>query len=142
MDPGVIDQAVALLFEGQWDYLSNTRRRTYPHGLDVEVFRRGALERAAKEARHPRLREHVTLFINGRYQDLPHGEFRLGDLTHRTDYSDLRWTVDWPEDLEFVRRVIPQLPADFGWLDVVALCTRQPELLGINQGRRVYGSPA
>lgn len=118
-DPGVIDDCVRLHRELGVDYVSNGRRRTYPHGLDVEVFEVGALEIAGREATDPYDREHVTPFI---YR---HPErFSLGELVQATDESHLRWTVDTPEDFDFVARVYAALypgKPDFTSDDVRAL---------------------
>jgi len=129
IEPTVIDEAVELFQKGAWDYVSNTLIRTYPIGLDVEVFSRAALERAAREADHPDLREHVTLYINGKRPHLPHGQFSLCQVTFDADFSHIRWTVDTAEDLERVRRFYAVLPETFTWLEALAAATRQPELL-------------
>lgn len=136
IDPAVVDQAVAMFLEGDWDYLSNSRVRTYPDGLDVEVFTRDALERAAREARHPQLREHVTLYINGRYKDLPCGTFRVGDMAYERDLSHLQWSVNTAEDLERVRRLFAALPEGFTWEDAVAVVEKTAEARRRRGGRR------
>lgn len=103
-DPGVIDDGVRLHRELGVDYVSNGQRRTYPHGLDMEVFRREALETAERESQDPYDHEHVTPFI---YR---HPErFSLADLVQAADESHLRWTVDTPEDYAFVERVYAAL---------------------------------
>nr|NIN65969.1 acylneuraminate cytidylyltransferase [Anaerolineae bacterium]NIN96152.1 acylneuraminate cytidylyltransferase [Anaerolineae bacterium] len=61
VDPGIVDQVVDLFLQGEWDYVSNTLApRTYPRGLDVEVFTFDALRLAWKEDSNPAWREHVT----------------------------------------------------------------------------------
>jgi hypothetical protein len=69
--------------------------------------------------------------------------FRLAVLNHFPDYGSLRWTVDTPEDLLFVRQVFSHFAGanDFTWLDVLALLEQQPELALINaavQHKTVY----
>lgn len=103
-DPGVIDDGVRLRARLGVDYVSNGRRRTYPHGLDMEVFTAEALRAAGREATDAYDREHVTPFI------YHHPErFSLADLTQERDESRLRWTVDTPEDYAFVERVYAAL---------------------------------
>ncbi len=139
IDPGVIDDAVAQFQRDGADYTSNGLKRSYPDGLDVEVFTRDALDRADREATDPFLRGHVTPYIHGRLKDrLPAGDFTRTHLVTDTDFTHLRWTVDEPEDLEFMRRVVPMLPEDFRWIDVVAALTREPALSRINGHRRPY----
>jgi spore coat polysaccharide biosynthesis protein SpsF len=131
LDPGVIDTGVTLFKAGNYDYICNDNPPTYPDGLDVEVFRRDALVRAWREARLPSEREHVTPYI----WKQP-GLFRLGRFANDTDYSKLRWTVDEPADLEFVRRVYAHFgtSTQFGMTDVLELLRQQPEILEVNAG--------
>lgn len=103
-DPEVIDACIDLLKQGGFDYASNGRRRTYPRGLDVEVFRIEALQQAARETNAPYDREHVTPWL---YR--PGAPFSQGELVQDVDESPLRWTVDLPGDFEFVRRVYETL---------------------------------
>lgn len=132
-DPGMLEQLVELhLHEGN-DYSSNVHERTYPVGLDAEVFRHELLVQAWAEARTPYEREHVTPYF---YRTGP--EFRRGALKDAVDRSALRWTVDYPEDFEFARRVYEELypshPA-FAAGDIHALLARKPEIAQINAGR-------
>lgn len=132
--PDVVDKAVERFLEGGADYVSNGLERTYPDGLDVEVFSSAALFRADVEAREPFLRQHVTPYIHGRLRDrLPCGNFKTAQITHEQDYSHLRWTLDEPDDLAFLCRLLPMLKDDYHWLDAVAVMTRDPDLFWINR---------
>lgn len=134
-DPQVIDHAVRLwLQEPTLDYVSNTLEPTYPEGLDIEVFTRAALERAWREARLPSEREHVTPYI-WKHPD----RFRVRNFRFARDLSHLRWTVDYPEDLEFARAVYERLyrPGQvFLMEDILRLLEAEPELAQINAGFR------
>jgi spore coat polysaccharide biosynthesis protein SpsF len=111
------------------DYASNTlTHRTFPRGLDTEVFSLAALRAAWTQDSNLGWREHVTPFI---YRNPE--QFRTLNVTCETDWSGLRWTVDTVEDLEFVRRVYDEFGHDrFTWREVLVLLDRQPELVGIN----------
>jgi spore coat polysaccharide biosynthesis protein SpsF len=93
--------------------------RTYPIGLDVEVCTFDALQKAWKESTETFHREHVMPYLYegvnlspvSRQLSLgvsPRG-FRTALLNHATDFGDYRWTVDTPEDLEFMRQVYSRL---------------------------------
>jgi len=101
----VIDAVVEASASGGFDYVNNTTpERTFPHGLDAEAMTAEALDAAWREASDPYEREHVTPFI---YR---HPErFRLGSVTSPDPAPQLRWTVDTPEDLAFVRYVYGEL---------------------------------
>lgn len=129
LDPAVIDKVVREFHSGGYDYVSNAHEPTYPDGLDTEVFGFRALEGAWLEAELRSEREHVTPYI------WKHAEmFRLGNVRYEPDLSALRWTVDEPEDLEFVRKVYGCLASKpfFGMSDVLALMAEHPELAALN----------
>jgi len=132
IEPEVVDRVVREFLERQpgMDYAANTLPpRTFPRGLDTEVMRFDALERAWREDEHPAWREHVTPYI---YRNP--GIFRLHGVINEVDYSHMRWTVDTPEDLAFVRRIYEHLGHDrFSWREVLAVLEQHPEWLEINQ---------
>lgn len=133
-DPAVIDAVTARLLESPGvDYASNTLQPSFPEGLDVEAFTFPVLEKAWHEAAISSEREHVTPYI---WKD-PH-RFRLVNVAHSEDLSAMRWTVDFPEDLEFVRQVYSRLFKGrvFGMAEVLALLEAEPGLRKINEGYR------
>ncbi len=105
----VIDQVIAHHAASGADYTNNTTpERTFPHGLDAEAVRPDALRAAWTEAKDPYEREHVTPFIYRRPD-----RFRLASVTRAEPRPELRWTVDYPQDLDFVRQVYDRLyPGD------------------------------
>jgi spore coat polysaccharide biosynthesis protein SpsF len=135
IDPEIIDKTILALVVSQADFACNRlpppMKRTYPIGLDVEVVRFEALERAWKEANLNNEREHVMPYL----YDEP-GRFKIEKIDHDVDYGSMRWTVDTKEDLEFVRQVYTHLKGrdDFSWLEVLDLVKSQPELTKINAG--------
>lgn len=129
-DPDVIDKLVAFYLEGKYDYASNTIEPTFPHGLDAEIFSYQALMKAWQEATLPSQKEHVTLFIDSQPE-----LFKIGVYKRSPDLSHLRWTVDEPEDFEFVSKVYEKLypgNPEFTTEDVLALLQASPELSEIN----------
>jgi len=62
--------------------------------------------------------------------------YRVALLHHTTDFGDYRWTVDTPEDLEFIRQVYNRFHGrdDFSWKDVLELVHNEPELIQLNAG--------
>jgi spore coat polysaccharide biosynthesis protein SpsF (cytidylyltransferase family) len=55
-------------------------------------------------------------------------------LNYTTDLGDYRWTVDTPEDLEFMRQVYSRFGDrdDFSWKEVLDLVHHEPALMKIN----------
>ena len=118
LDPAVCQEILNVFKLGDADYVSNVRPPTYPDGLDSEVFSFKALETAWQEATLSSDREHVTQFLWTNPL-----RFRLANVEHEIDLSALRWTVDEPDDLEFVRQVYYSLARNghsgFSYLDVL-----------------------
>lgn len=163
IDPALIDDVVSTLLQGGYDFVCNRLpppwQRTYPIGLDVEACTFQVLEKAWKEAREPQHREHAMPYfyegahfeskIKGRKSNLrpltfdleqgttPRG-FTIAQLHHPTDFGHYRWTVDTPEDLEFIRQVYNRLNGrdDFTWKEVLDLVHNEPELVQINANVR------
>ncbi len=130
IDPSVIDQVVTQLTAGV-DYASNINpKRTYPRGLDVEVFNFAALSTAWHEDREPTGREHVTPFL---YR---HPErFRIALVeSDKPEAASHRWSVDTPEDYELLRRICEHFQAvDFTWLEVLDVLAQHPEWVDLNR---------
>lgn len=130
IDPDVIDAVVAHHLVSRADITSNAYEPTFPDGLDVEVMRAAVLFEAAEKAERKFEREHVTPYIYD-----PKSHYRVIHYRAPVDLSGLRWTVDEPEDLDFVREVyaalLPQNP-DFRMHHVLQLLARRPELSELN----------
>jgi len=136
-DPQLLDEMLAEFLDSQnssepFDYYSNTLLgRTYPTGLDAEIFTMAALERAFHEATRQPEREHVTPYLHQNPQ-----LFRLGGMRAEQDNSHHRWTLDTPEDLQLIEAIYDEVyheDALFTTEEVLALFARRPELIHINQ---------
>lgn len=129
VDPSLVDDLVRSFKRGGFDYICNTDPPTYPDGLDVEVFSFKALERAWQETMRPYDREHVTPYIR------ESGSFAKQNKAYSQDLSQLRWTVDEPEDFQVVEAVFAHFHprTDFSWLEVLELQQARPELFSANR---------
>lgn len=105
-DPAVIDRVIQAHCESDADYTSNTLDRSYPDGLDVECVRTEAFNRLLGGDLTQAEREHVTLGLYTRPD-----QFVLRNVAQEPRRDALRWTVDVPEDLEFVRDIYARLYA-------------------------------
>ena len=134
IDPEVIDKVIETYSQGDYDYVTNYLRRTYPDGLDAEAISSGALARAWREAKEPRDREHVSTYI--RFSGL----FRVANVENDTDLSleNHRWVVDEPRDLDFIREVFARLWTNDattpGMQQVLDMLSEHPEVKAMNQG--------
>lgn len=132
IDPNVVDLTIKQHLKQDNDYTANCIDPTYPDGLDVEVMTYSALEKAAQNAKLPSELEHVTLYF--RNNEI---KFKIGHVRLTEDLSHLRWTVDEPEDFEFVEVVFNRLFSanpQFTMNDILQLLQNEPELKLINHG--------
>ncbi len=108
IDPFLVDEMLRIFNPINMDYLSNILPpRTYPKGLDTEIFTTLTLEDATKLTQDPQDREHVTPYI------MNHPEkFRLIPYYHKIDLSNERWTLDTQEDFEFIEKIYNALYTD------------------------------
>ena len=150
IDPSLIDNVVNTLLEDEHDFVCNRLpppyHRTYPIGLDVEACTFKVIEEAWKNAKEPQHREHAMPYlyegveltsINRQLQTgiSPRG-FNIALLHHPTDFGEYRWTVDTPEDLEFMRQIYKRFDGrdNFSWKEVLDLVHSEPQLMQINAG--------
>lgn len=128
LDWQVSGAVLARFLEGGVDYCSNLEPRSWPKGYDTEVFSRAALERANAEAREPYDREHVTPFLRAR-DDIA----RAGVICSDGDFSPWRWTLDYPEDLQFCRAVLERAGTELpGFEEIRAIVEREPDIARVN----------
>ena len=115
----------------KYEYVSNTIDRTFPRGLDTEVFNFISLEMAFIKAVNISEREHVTPYIWNNPKI-----FRLFQYKSDKDYSSLRWTLDTKEDFELINIIFKQLyfknGNNFKMDDILDLYKIYPELKKIN----------
>jgi spore coat polysaccharide biosynthesis protein SpsF len=135
IDPKIIDEVFDYYFEneGQYDYVSNLHPASFPDGNDVEIMTIDCLQKTWLEATKPLELEHTTPYI----WENPK-KFAIGNVALPTgiDFSMThRFTVDYQEDYEFIKRVFEELyfqKKDFGFMDILELLDEKPGIFQIN----------
>ena len=129
VDPALVDHCIKGYKNSNVDYFSNINPATYPDGLDIEVMSFESIERANDETNSKSDREHVTPYI--RNSD----SFLKSSIQHAEDLSNLRWSVDEPEDLIVVTNVFEHFSPNifFDWKQVLELRRSHPKLFQANQ---------
>jgi len=137
-------------------------QRTFPIGQDIEVCTFSALKRAWEESSMPYHREHVMPYLYEESRSIHFGillgnnsaqtpklltpsipgdpnSFFVLRIDHDPDYGDMRWTVDTPEDYEYVQKILSHFSnsdqkytSAYSWHDVLDLLHKKPELAKIN----------
>lgn len=132
IDPNILDKLIQFFNEHSYDYVSNQspvlEERTYPRGLDIEVFTFNKLEEAFNNAKEHYQREHVTPYI---YEN----STNIYRYKSNVNYSKYRWTLDTIEDWNLISKVYEYLykgKHDFFMEDIFKLMKKHPELEKIN----------
>ena len=135
IDPTVIDDIVNFaISHPEYDYI-HTDPKQFPDGLDTEVMKFSAIERAFKEAILTSEREHVTPYIwkNGTAEG---GDmFKTYNFTNKEgayNASDFRITIDEPEDFEVLSTLINELGIAKYWKEYIDYLLSHPELKSLN----------
>lgn len=132
IDAGLIDQAI-LQMNNDTDYFGMLSG-SFADGLDIEIMKFTALEKAWNEAVHSYEREHVTQYII-RHPEL----FQQQDFVSPIGYfGDHRWTVDEEEDFALVTSIFEHFLTElnqplFGYQDILAYLKETPDLMKINK---------
>jgi len=127
VDPKLVDKVIKMYLEADVAYASNIDPPTFPDGLDVEVFSKSSLEVANLCAKSDFEREHVTPFIRN-------GNFKKKNFINIRDTSNLRLTLDEPEDLILLQKVFESFQPDinFSYENIEALLLKNPSLMKTN----------
>lgn len=131
-DAGLLDKAISEL-KPDSDYMAMTSE-SFADGLDLEIMKFSALEKAWKEAVHSFEREHVTQFIVRRPE-----VFKLQNFESPIGYfGNHRWTVDEPEDFEVVEHIYRHFLStdkgdEFKYTDILDFMKENPDVKKINE---------
>lgn len=124
LDPAVIDQGIAAFAVRGCDYLNNYDPPTFPEGMDVNVIATRAVNAAFQRALAPSQRIHAFSYLTNHPE-----EFSVSNFDNDVDLSHHHWSIDFPEDLEFVRAVyerLHQAGRPIHVADVLDLIARDP----------------
>jgi len=132
IDPNIIDAMLAqFIYDNSIDCMSNCIQRTFPRGLDTEIFTFSALKKTYTEAKLNYEHEHVTPYIYNNPD-----KFIIKNYANETDLSSYRWTVDTFEDFRLIEEIYKNLYQKdkiFLFKDILQLIEKRPDLSRINQ---------
>ncbi len=110
-------------------YYSNSLVRTFPRGLDFEIFSFDQLKTAYINASLESDTEHVTPYIN---QNRSHTTV-IVNHTSIENYSDFRWTLDTEDDWRLLKTLFDDYKvADLPYSEILKIVLQHPELTTIN----------
>lgn len=133
IDPDIVETVIRTYIANDADYVGNAHIRSFPDGMDVQVYRFGTLVRSASMTDDPLEREHVTLHIRNHPELFRHLHVVAPPQLH---WPELGLTLDEPGDYELIRRVIERLEPDdpvFKCGAIVRLLRNNPAWLELNR---------
>jgi len=113
-------------------YRSNSIVRTFPRGLDFEIFSMELLAEAYANAALPYEREHVTPYLKANPATAGRVIYR-DEVWAGGDFSRFRITLDTAEDYAVLRALIEaHRAAELNVPDLLALLEAHPEIMALN----------
>jgi spore coat polysaccharide biosynthesis protein SpsF len=139
IDPEIVEQTIRMFQAHTAAYVSNAHIRSYPDGMDTQVFSLESLRRSASMTDAPLDREHVTLYMRNHPEIFPQVHLVAPPQTH---WPELGLTLDEQADYELIGCLIEHFGDQnplFGCLDVVRLLRTKPDWIRVNQDVRRKG---
>tara|TARA_B100000963_G_scaffold296499_1_gene267652 strand:- start:1437 stop:2177 length:741 start_codon:yes stop_codon:yes gene_type:complete len=134
IDPEIVEQTIRMFKGHKADYVSNALLRSYPDGMDTQVFRLDTLERSAAMTNDPLDHEHVTLHIRNNPQIFSQVHLLAPPEIH---WPELGLTLDEFNDYILLKKIIEHFFNKnnqlFSCTDVVRLLRMHPEYVEINK---------
>lgn len=131
VDPEIVEQTIRMFRANQAEYVSNCGVRSYPDGMEVQVFRLDTLRKSAAMTRAPLDREHVTLHMRNHPEVFSQVNLVAPPSQH---WPGLGLTLDEPGDYRLICALVEHF-ADrplFGCADAISVLRERPELLALN----------
>jgi len=133
VDFQLIDRMVKIFKDktNDLDAVTNIFPPTFPDGLDIEIFKKNTFLRLDKDIVDPLHREWFTMYLY-QHQDA----YRIINIKSEINYSSMRWTLDYPEDLNFIRNIyshFKEKDENFTMDQILEFLKDNPEIIKINQ---------
>ena len=134
IDGKILDRHIDFFYNTKSDYITNQLSRTYPDGYDIEILSFNLLKKLNKIAKLKEDREHVTSYLKRNRKN-------IRSLKFEKDLSNLRLTVDYKEDLFFLKKLILNLKKiNFSLFDIYNYCKKNPRMhKNINYTKKTNG---
>ena len=133
IDPSLVDEAIKICKEGNYDYVSNMIHQTFPIGYLVEVLKFNTLKQNNDEHFDVLTREHVTHHIRNNPEMYKIKEFFAPKNLQRSKW---RLTVDYKNDYELMKKIFQNLykPNEYiSYVELVTFLDHNQEVLKINK---------
>ena len=133
IDPQLVEQTIRVFQANKAEYVCNAQIRSYPDGMDTQVYLLDTLCKSAEMTKDPLDHEHVTLHIRNHPELFSHVYLVAPP---ELDWPELGLTLDETADYELLKNIMEHFGSSnelFSCLDVIKLLREKPELVEINQ---------
>lgn len=132
IDPEIIEQCIRMFKLHAVDYVSNAVIRSYPDGMDTQVFSLKTLKKSASMTKDLLDREHVSLHIRNNP--------KIFKQIHLVAPPEIHWpslgiTLDELGDYKLIKIIIENLYKKnpyFSCLDIIKFLKKNPKYLKLN----------
>ena len=132
IDPQIVEQTILMYMANNADYVSNGHVRSFPDGMDTQVFALDILKKSLSMTNELLDHEHVTLHI----RDNPQLFTKINFVAPpELDWPELGLTLDEQHDYNLLKIIIEHFSQEsilFSCLDVVQFLRSRPDLVAIN----------
>ncbi len=106
IDPNIIVQCIKIYQNNSVDYLNNCFIRSYPDGMDIQIFNIKALKKTLQSTKKPEELEHIGL-----YQMRNQKKFKVLNLISPKELylPNLGLTLDEKQDFKLIKKIIENL---------------------------------
>jgi spore coat polysaccharide biosynthesis protein SpsF len=133
IDPDIVEQTIQMFLYNSAVYVSNAHVRSYPDGMDTQVFPLDSLKLSASMTTDPLDREHVSRYIRNHPEIFPHLHLIAPPSLY---WPELGVTLDEYNDYVLLKKIIESLgsaTALFSCLDIISLLQQNPDWIEINR---------
>jgi spore coat polysaccharide biosynthesis protein SpsF len=131
IDVELIENGLEIFKNGDYDLVGISRQRSYPDGVDYEVFSASALEKAWQNEG-----QNTERFIPPTKYLMESKIFRVKDIVSEIDLKRIRLTLDYPEDFELIEKIATAFHEErnyFGMSEILEYLHAYPGLQKINE---------
>lgn len=102
-DPYLINRGIDIYMKKKPDYFSNNIKKSFPHGLDFEIFKIDSLRKSLNICKHQNNLEHVTWFIK------KSSKFKkINFQSYNNNLNKYRITLDHLKDYVLFKKLLNQ----------------------------------
>tara|TARA_Y100001968_G_C19442894_1_gene763572 strand:+ start:2130 stop:2864 length:735 start_codon:yes stop_codon:yes gene_type:complete len=140
IDPVIINESINIFISNNYDYVGNALVRSYPDGMDTQVFSLDTLKKSYSMTNSKLDYEHVTLHIRNNPKLFKHFDMIAPDNLY---WPDLGLTLDEEKDYILIKKIIEHFGNNnnlFSCKEILDYLKINPDLLDINKSVKRKGN--